>query len=140
MKLRELVNQLPKQTGDPNKDIAALLAALNRIFRNADTTDPLVSAGGNVLVGNRALSLDATSGFLYVPTIDDSGPPTGRPANQGAGDPLVRTRDDNKLWFYSFERDQWEEFPENDDDNEILELLLLILRELQLQNDNQLVR
>jgi hypothetical protein len=98
----------------------------------------LQAVGGNLIVGRSTLPVGSTSGFTYIPTIDGVGPPTGTPANYGAGDPIVYTRDDKKLWIYSFERGVWEEFPQTDDDNEILELLLMILRELEFHRDSEI--
>lgn len=131
MKPSALRNVIPELTGDAQGDVKKLSLALHDILRLLDDFSPLVASGGNILVGNRTLSEDAKRGFLYIPAIDGE-EPTGTPADYGAGDPIVRTQENNKLWAYDFEAAEWVEIPTADDDQEILELLLLILGELEL--------
>jgi hypothetical protein len=131
----QLATKLPDPPEDADPYVKSLVTALVDILKSVDDFQPLRAAGGNLLVGNRPLMETANSGFLYVPTIDGNGPPQGTPTKYGAGDPIVYTRDDQKLWIYSFERSVWEEFPQTDDDNEILVLLLMILREMEFQRE-----
>lgn len=126
-----LASRVPTPTGDALADIAAITTAMHDILLAMDDLPPLYKARGNILVGNRPLAEDAKRGFLYIPAIDGSGAPTGTPTDFKAGDPIVRTRDDNKLWAYDFTAAEWVEIPTGDDDQEILELLLMVLNELE---------
>lgn len=138
MKPIALQSQLPVLTGDANTDIKALRNSLSNVLRLLDSYDPLVQGKGDLLVGKTAMAAGAMHGFLYFPAINAAGPPTGQPTNYGAGDPIVRTRTDNKLWAYDFTSSSWMELADSEDDQEILELLLLILNELELHRTMEL--
>ena len=135
MRPGQLRSLVPTLTGDPKTDVEQLNLALHDILRLIDDYRPLFAARGNILIGNRSVASDARRGFIYLPTIDGSGPPTGTPVDFGAGDPVVFTRTDRKLWAYNFSTKEWEEIPQSDDDNDILELLLMILQELQVHRE-----
>lgn len=132
---KSLVARLPVLSDDADPDLRAVVTALGDILRSMDELPPLYMVGGDVLVGNRPVASDARRGFFNLPTIDGEGPPSGTPILHGAGDPIVYTRGDHKLWVYDFKLGKWIEIPATEDDQEILEILFLIREELKLQRE-----
>lgn len=135
MRPSQLATKLPSLPDDADPDLRRVVTALVDILRSMDELPPIYLSGGDVLIGNRPLGSGAPRGYLNFPAFDGNGPPTGTPTDHRAGDPIVRTRGDNKLWAYDFSLKRWVEMPTGDDDNEILELLLLIHQELKLQRE-----
>jgi len=76
MNLLQLVDRIPKPTGDANKDIQALTTALYDIFRasvNLPESCSTINVNGcNVYAGSGAPSFSAAKGSLYL-RYDGSG-------------------------------------------------------------------
>lgn len=129
MNLRELAKQLPRFEGKDERPVTAgemrgFRESIDRILRNADTLQPIVSANGNVLIGDHQLDNDATRGFIYMPRFQ--GPPTGTPQDYNAGSPYGYDELNDVFYIYDFADAGWKPFGMEDDSETVLWLLILL--------------
>jgi hypothetical protein len=73
--------------------------ALKRVSANLQVIAADGTSSAGMIVGNQALAITATDGFLYVPTC--AGTPTGTPTAQTGTVPIIVDTTANKLYFYS---------------------------------------
>ena len=66
-----------------------------------------ITSTGEVMIGTGdALAVDATGGFLYIPSMD--GDPTGTPVDHDKLSAIVHDTDSNRLYLYDHDDNEWQ--------------------------------
>ena len=66
-----------------------------------------IDSNGDVFIGTgAALAVDATGGFLYIPSMN--GDPTGTPVAQDKLSAIVHDTDSNRLYLYDHDDNEWQ--------------------------------